>query len=387
MKINFERLKNNVLELAEIGKDPVKGVTRKGFSNEEKEAQNWLKEKLDALGLSNEFDPVGNLIAYYPGSSEKDIIIGSHLDTVPQGGIYDGALGVLSGLEVIATLKENAIKLPYGIRLVSFVAEEGSKAGGTFGSRCVAGQMSDIDDNILQMVNLTNQSIEESVFDRSKIKCYLELHIEQGGILESEEINVGVVTGIVGIQRFVVNVSGKSNHAGTTPMDLRDDALLKATYLIQAFYDQIDKRSKEIVGTIGTLEVSPGAVNVIPGEVEFVIEMRGMDFSLTDEVIENLKTDYLEPEFKFKEITRKDGVYLNKSIIEIIKHSCEDLDYSYKLMQSGAGHDANSMAKIIPTGMIFVPSIGGISHSYEEYSKWEDIEKAANVLLTTVLKI
>lgn len=387
MRINFERLKNNVLELAKIGKDPVKGITRKGFSTKEKEAQNWLKEKLDNLNVKSKYDPVGNVIAYYPGDSDKDIVIGSHLDTVPQGGIYDGSLGVLTGLEVITTLKENQIKLPYGVRLVSFVAEEGSKVGGTFGSRCVAGQVSDIDDKILEMVDLTKQSIEESIFDISKLKCYLELHIEQGAFLESEDLEVGVVTGIVGIQRFVVKVIGKANHAGTTPMQLRDDALLKTTYLIQDFYKQIEKRKDEIVGTIGSLDVFPGAVNVIPGEVELMIEMRGMDFSLTDQVIQNLRKEYLKPEYTFTEITRKEGVHLNSQIIERIENACKKLNYSYKLMQSGAGHDANSMAKITPTGMIFVPSVGGISHSHEEYSRWKDIEKAADVLLGTVLKI
>jgi len=387
VKINFNRLKENMIELAQIGKDPIKGITRVGFSQEEKEAKKWLKKKLDEIEVKNCFDSVGNLIAYYPGETDKDIIIGSHLDTVPQGGMYDGALGVLAGLEVIQVLKENNQKLQYGVRLVSFVAEEGSKAGGTFGSRCVAGQISNIDDNILSIVNLTNQSIKNSIFDLDSIKCYLELHIEQGAVLDTEKIEVGVVTGIVGIQRFEVKIYGKANHAGTTPMNLRDDALLKTTYLIQDFYNLINKSEANIVGTIGVLDVKTGAVNVIPGEVEILIEMRGMSFDYTDDVINKLIDKYNEKEYSFREITRKEGVHLNDELINIIKEACQQLNYSNKLIQSGAGHDANSMAKITPSGMIFVPSVNGISHSPDEYSRWEDIEKAANVLLSVVQKI
>ncbi len=387
MRINFNRLKENMMELAQIGKDPAGGITRVGFSEEEKKAQNWLKEKLDNININNEFDSVGNLIAYYPGESNQDIIIGSHLDTVPQGGMYDGALGVLAGLEVIETLKENNIKLDYGVRLASFVAEEGSKAGGTFGSRCVAGQISNVSDKILSMVNLTNQGIKESAFDIKKIKCYLELHIEQGGVLDTEDIEIGVVTGIVGIQRFEVIINGKANHAGTTPMDLRDDALIKTTFFIQDFYNLINNSEGNIVGTIGSLEVKPGAVNVIPGRVEFLIEMRGMNFDCTDKVINSLKEKYNDSDYKFEEITRKSSVHLNEDIIKTIQETCKDLNYNNKLIQSGAGHDANSIAKIAPSGMIFVPSVNGVSHSPEEYSRWEDIEKAANVLLSVVLKI
>lgn len=387
MLINLNRIKDNMMELGEIGKDFAGGITRKGFSVLEKEAHQWLMKKLDTLELEYRVDSVGNLIAIYPGENNTDIVIGSHLDTVPQGGMYDGALGVLAGLEVIETLKDHNIQLPYNIRLVAFVAEEGSSAGGTFGSRCAAGQITNIDGKILEMISLTNQRINAARFDKNLLKCYLELHIEQGGILEAEGKEVGVVTDIVGIQRFEVLVKGKANHAGTTPMDLRDDALLKTTYFIQDFYKLINSVKDEAVGTIGCLSVSPGAANVIPGEVELIIEMRSMDFAITDEIIAKMKEKYTEPNFYYQEITKREGTRLNQDLINMIENTCKELHYSYKLMKSGAGHDANPMAKITPASMIFVPSIGGISHSPHEYSRWKDIEKATNVLLGVVQKI
>jgi hydantoinase/carbamoylase family amidase len=386
MKINIERLKRNMLEVARIGALD-EGVSRVAFSTEEKKAQEWLVKKLKATDINAYIDSVGNVIGVYEGKTGTDIVIGSHLDTVPSGGIFDGALGVLSALEVVETLSENKVKLPFGVRVVSFVAEEGGPAGGTFGSRCVIGDIKKLDKDILESVNLTSEDIINSKWDKEKVRAYIELHIEQGNVLEHEDKSIGVVTGIVGIHRFRVKIAGLANHAGTTPMNLRDDALLKTTYFIQDFYKHINHIGGDLVGTIGVLNISPGAMNVIPGEVELIIEMRSMDFSKTDEVINKLKEKYGDNGYIYDEIVRKDGVKLYDEMVAIIEQVAKKLDYSYKVMQSGAGHDANPMAKITPTGMIFVPSIEGISHSPREYSRWIDIEKGANVLLSTILKI
>ncbi len=386
MKINIERLKTNMLEVGKIGALE-EGISRIAFSKEEKEAQKWLVDKFSDLGLTSNIDSVGNAFGYYGGDSDKEIIIGSHLDTVPKGGLYDGALGVLASLEVVQTLKENNIKLPYGVRVASFVAEEGGPAGGTFGSRCVTGEIENLASEIQQSIGLTMEDIKNAKLNSENIKCYLELHIEQGNVLEHENKPIGIVTGIAGIHRFAVRIKGLANHAGTTPMDLRDDALLKSTYLIQEFYRLVEEIGGDLVGTIGTLEITPGAMNVIPGQVDLVIEMRSMDFTKTDMIINNLKEVLSSKDYNFKEIVRKDGVILSTDMINTIEIAVKVLNYPYKVMHSGAGHDANPMAKVTPTGMIFIPSIAGISHSPRENSRWIDVEKGANVLLNTLLRI
>lgn len=385
--INLKRLKRDLENLGQIGFESGKGISRLAFTPKYEEGKNFVKSIMEDVGLEVYEDSVGNLFGKLKGkANEESIIIGSHIDTVPSGGMFDGALGVLGGIECMRTLIENNYKNRHTLEVVAFNAEEGSELGGTFGSRCFGGQI-DINEKViegLKKVDLSPQDIEEAIRKPSNIKNYLELHIEQGGTLDLENIPIGVVEGIVGIVRYKVTVRGKANHAGTTPMKLRDDALIKASNIIIKLNEIVKEVGGNLVGTVGKIEAFPGAVNVIPGRVEFIIELRDIKREPIEKTMNILKNEIKDEKITIENMIYKDGVYLNKNIKEAIEKASEKLNYRYKNMVSGAGHDANAIAKIAPTGMIFIPSKKGISHSPHEWTEWEDIEKGGNVLLETI---
>ena len=384
MHINEQRFLDNLAMLAQIGLDPLGGLTRVGFSPAEKAAQEWLIRQLDKLNIKHYQDCIGNVFGEIPGESGQYITIGSHLDTVPQGGAYDGSLGVVAGLECLARLVELETPLVHGVRLAAFCGEEGGAVGGTFGSRCYSGTASHVKEADLQAVGLTTADVLSAKVDPHELLCYLELHIEQGAVLDDASEDIGVVTGIVGIQRYAVTVIGRANHAGTTPMNLRDDALRQAIATMETFYQLVDERQAHMVGTIGKMQILPGAVNVIPGEVRYIIEMRAMDLSYAEEVAQCLTEKYLQKSVNIEKIVDKGSVQMDSGMMQTIEAAVLKTGYSYRLMPSGAGHDANPMAHITPTGMIFVPSVKGISHAPDEFTDANDLVKGATVLLETV---
>ncbi|MGD9568443.1 MAG: M20 family metallo-hydrolase [Sedimentibacter sp.] len=394
MKVNTNRLKENIINIGEIGKTSLGGITREAYSKEYFEALNELKELMEEQGLDVKVDRVGNLFGRRKGSKDLPaIMIGSHLDTVKNGGLLDGNLGVISALECIYVLNENKIITNHPIEIVAFNAEEGSEMGGTFGSRVMVGRQNINEEGLFEKLakyNMTLRNIEESVKDPKEIKAFLELHIEQGGNLESKNIPIGVVNGIAGITRYKITVKGEANHAGTTPMSLRKDALTMAAKLILKI-DEISKAMGDpFVSTIGFIKANPGSINVIPGEVELVLEMRDLEkekIEIVFKKIEDYTKTILDYEFIFEFLIDKPPVRTNEVITKFIEQVCVDKGIKYEVMASGAGHDAKEIANKIPTGMIFIPSKGGKSHCPEEFTKWDDISLGAQVLLDSIIRV
>lgn len=391
MLINVERLKKNIYEFAKFS-DEGKGITRLSFTETYKKGINFARKLMEDAGLTTKVDSVGNLIGRIEGKDKDEpaIIIGSHIDTVPHGGMFDGTVGVLGGIEVIKTLKENRYRNNYPLELISFIDEEGTAPaliGGTFGSRAMMGLI-DVDTDLrenLKKVNLSEDDVNSAYRDPNTIKNYLELHIEQGRILYDERIPIGIVTGIVGIWRYVATVRGTSNHAGTTPMYARDDALLKSLPLIKGVNDIAKELDKTLVGTVGKINVKPGAANVIPGEVEVTIELRELEVEIINEAIARIK-DIINKigDIALKQIEAKHPSLMDKNVQLQIERACQSKSIKYKYMPSGAGHDAREMAKKVPSGLIFVPSREGKSHVPEELTELNDIREGIDVLLKSI---
>jgi hydantoinase/carbamoylase family amidase len=372
------------------------GVTRLAWSSELRDVLGWLTEQLEALGLEVEIDAAGNLIARWDAGSGKPIAVGSHLDTVPSGGRYDGALGVLSGLQAIRLLKEKGFEPRRPLWLISFMDEEGARFGAAlFGSRAFVGK--DLGD-LADRRDPDGTSLREAMaglgfdFDRvasarrvDELGGYLELHIEQGPVLETEGIEIGIVTGIVGLLGFRARFVGEANHAGTTPMGLRRDALCGAATAVLALRDAGRARD-DITTNVGIISAEPGGFNVVPGAAEFSIDVR----SATEDgyaTLEPLVRETLgriaaeqDLELELTEVYRLDPLPLASELIETLEQAAQAEGATSRRMPSGAGHDAMEVGRHVPAGMLFVPSRKGISHSPEEFTEPEHCELGARVL-------
>lgn len=403
IRVNQERIESRIFELAQFGKDENGKSYRVAFSKGDIEGRTWFIYLMKKAGLEVKIDEVGNIIGKRKGlnSTLKPIAFGSHMDMVPDGGNYDGCVGSISALEIIEVLNQNNIITQHPLEVIIFADEE----GGFTGCLGMSGKLTSEDLNAKSTSGLLvsegidaigGNSDNYLMASRNKgdLKAFLELHIEQGGILEKEQINIGVVEGIVGLAFWDVTFKGMANHAGTTPMNLRKDALLAASKFIVATNEVINSYQGTQVGTIGKIKALPGAYNVIPGNVVVGLELR----DLSDEKIETM---FKAIEKRADEIEQETGVIIefqqpstpgkaaktDKALKEIIAQSAKKLGLSSKLMPSGAGHDSQEIATIAPIGMIFVPSFGGISHSPKEFTKATDMANGANVLLQTILEL
>ena len=383
-----------MLEIGNIGKDPTGGITRLAFSPEYNIAARRLSQMMEVAGLEVKQDPLATIYGRRDGEDNNlpAIMFGSHLDTVKNGGLYDGLLGIMAGLEVINTLNDFGITTKNPLELVAFNAEEGSEMGGTFASRVMVGLISPYDQYLqahLSEYNLRPEDLAAARRDLNEIKAFIEVHIEQGTVLESENIPIGIVNGIAGITRYKVIITGEANHSGTTPMRLRKDALITAANLILKIEDIAFELGEPFVATIGTLEIKPGAVNVIPGEVELIIELRDLDQHKIETAGEKITSyiNQLSKDIQIEKIVNKTPVKTNPGMANIIETACKKLEIPGRKILSGAGHDAKEIARKVPTGMIFVPSIAGKSHCPEEKTSWEDIYLGTEVLLETILSI
>jgi N-carbamoyl-L-amino-acid hydrolase len=347
-------------------------------------------------------DAAGNLIGRRTGSENnlKPLLIGSHIDSVPEGGNYDGVVGSMGAIEVAQTLAEQNLTLRHPLEVVIFQNEE----GGLIGSRAMDGELTEKE---LDLVSRSGKTIREGIkfiggdparlneVKRSKgdIAAYLELHIEQGNTLDTEKINIGVVEGIVGINWWDVTIEGFANHAGTTPMNNRQDALLSAGTFIQAVNRIVMTTPGRHVGTVGRINAFPGAPNVIPGKVVLSLELRDLDAAKIKMLYDKIRDEAQKiatankTKFDFTEINVNIPAPTDPRIRTLISDAARELGLSTKLMPSGAGHDAQDMARLGPVGMIFVPSVAGISHSPREFSHPADIANGTNVLLHTLLKL
>lgn len=393
MKINTERMMKSLRQVGEIGRTET-GITRTAFSRAYKLGAEELKTQMESAGLAVRADTVGNLFGRKEGSNPElgTILIGSHLDTVVNGGLYDGNLGIAAALECMRALKDHDTVLRHPVEVVAFNAEEGGVLGGTFGSRCAMGnQRLDVDgiDDKLKTIGLRRDDILLSKIDYP-IEKYVELHIEQGNILEKKQLQIGIVEGIVGITRFQFVIEGKANHAGTTPMEERKDSLVAASKIIALIYESALKEEKPFVATVGKIENEPNSVNVVPGKTSFVLEMRDMEKSKIDWFMEHLKKeaaklkDYIIDIIPYSD---KGSVYLDSGLCDQLETVCEKNGLAYQRMFSGAGHDAMELAKCVPSALFFVPSHLGISHNPEEFTSEEDIQTGAQCLLDYLLEI
>lgn len=393
MKIQADRLQANLEALGKIGANPVGGgVNRFTYSKEYYESVELLRKLMMEAGLTVEVDPVGNVIGTRKGRTDRILLMGSHIDSVPHAGIFDGCLGVMSAIEVVATINDNGVELDHTIKVVAWAEEEGNVIVGLLGSGSFIGKMDDLTDLAIERMSsfgMTRENVRAALFhDIDKIDVSLELHIEQGGILDRDQINIGVVNGIVGIERYLVTIKGTKNHAGTTPMSLRDDAMVKVAHLIV----ELDALAREIdpdmVYTSGWLKAEPGVANVIPGQVTLSVEARSMKLESVHHIRDYIQSRFPEGECMVKTTFQQVPVPMADICKVAISESAKELGLSQININSGAGHDTMILAEAIPNcGMIFVPSVGGVSHCPEEWTEWQDAANGADVLLGTLLNL
>lgn len=377
-----------------------KGVTRLAFSSWDQKAQNFLINEMEQAGLTVRRDAVGNLIGCLAGThSDLTVATGSHLDSVPQGGKYDGVVGVLGGLLAIKRLKTKG-PLTHPVELIVFVAEESSRFSySTIGSKVMAGAMQlrawkkAVDQQGVSLIQaltargLNFDKLSDAVRKKEEFKCFVELHIEQGDILERAHESIGIVEAVAAPTRLKITVAGEAAHSGTTAMEGRHDALVSAAKIVLAVRDiAMEQAHCGTVGTVGVLQIEPSAINVIPGKVEMWVDIRGVDQDSIIECIQNLK-DFVSTLAEEEEtpvaidvLSSERPVALNPSITTELEKICRQQKISCRRITSGAGHDAMNMAKITSTGMIFIPCKNGVSHIPEESAKIEDILTGVDVL-------
>ncbi|MBP1975890.1 N-carbamoyl-L-amino-acid hydrolase [Cohnella thailandensis] len=399
--VNGARLKETIETFADYGRTPNNGVTRLSLSAEDVGARNYFRSCCEELGLTVTVDDMGNMYGTLAGElgDRPPVVIGSHLDSVKKGGRFDGALGVLSGLEVIRTLVDRGVKPKVPVTVMNFTNEEGARfepsmmaSGVLSGKFDKATMLAKKDaDGIAFGEALAASGFEGDEANRLReATAYLELHIEQGPVLEKEEITIGVVDCVVGMVCYEIEVSGESNHAGTTPMGMRKDALFAATELIALFREKLGSLDDELVYTMGRLNVWPNIHTVIPNKVVFTLEARHKDegvIAQVTDIIHGLPEEQSGCSVKRTKLWGRDTVWFDQAVVGAIEASAADYGYSSKRMASGAGHDAQFVASYLPSAMIFVPSVNGQSHCEEEFTPYEDCEKGANVLLGAVLGI
>ena len=397
-----ERMESRILTLGKFGLNPQGGVSRVAFSEADKQGRAFIIGLMKSAGLVVRIDAAGNIIGKRAGKNPllQVIAFGSHIDSVPFGGNYDGDVGVIGGIECIELLNEAGIETEHSLELIVFSDEE----GGLTGSTAMIGRLKE---NNLDQISSSGKTVREglselggdlaklpsAVRQKGELFAFLELHIEQGAILYNSKIDIGVVEGIVGIEQWDVTIEGRANHAGTTPMNLRNDAMLAAAKLTIAVNESVKSMPGAQVGTVGRIKAEPGAPNVIPGKVTMSVELRDLSRDKILFIFEKIKQHATE-------IEKESGTHIvftlahsnlpaiaDEKIQMLIAAAARELGLSYKLMPSGAGHDTQDLAVIAPAGMIFVPSKDGISHSPDEYTSGKDMANGATVLLHTILAL
>ena len=403
MAANEGRVQQRITALSEIGANPGGGVSRLAFSDADIAGREYIKGLMRDAGLDVRVDTAGNILGRRAGSDRSlpAIMLGSHIDSVPQGGNYDGDVGVIGAIEVAQLLHENDVATRHALEIVSFTDEE----GGTIGSRAMTNA---VEPAALDVVSHSGKTIREGIRsvggdpDRleearrkpGELEAFIELHIEQGAVLDESAIDIGIVEGIVGIRWWEAIVEGVANHAGTTPMNRRRDASLSAAELILAVNRVATDMTSRQVATVGQIRAEPGAPNVIPGKVVMSLEIRDLDAAQIQRVFDAIQAEARciansrQTRISFNEIDiALEPAPTDVRIRRVIAEAAAALSLTHKSMPSGAGHDSQEMTRIAPTGMIFVPSVGGISHSPKEFTSPRAMANGVNVLLRTLLAI
>jgi N-carbamoyl-L-amino-acid hydrolase len=380
------------------------GTTRLAYTEDDIRGRSVVAEMMREVGLEVHTDPAGNIVGRRAGKkSLPPIVVGSHVDTVRNGGRYDGILGVMAGIECVGALQGAGHTTYHPLEVIVFANEEGQTFGALCGSRAIAGLLGAKD---LAYTDGASRTLADAILaiggdpsrlsaatrKRGDVAAFIELHIEQGGVLESARIPVGIVEGISGISYTDVRVIGTANHSGTTVMDLRKDALVAASELVLSV-QQAAFAGKCRVATVGRMTVFPNATNIIPGEISLTIEIRDLERENILATLDHLRrcagaiVRRCGVQFEFSDRALIEPVLCSPLVREAITQSCDDLGLESQTMPSGAGHDAQMMARIGPMGMIFVPSLGGVSHSPQESTSAEDCVRGAQVLLQTILHL
>ncbi|MDD6155054.1 MAG: Zn-dependent hydrolase [Eubacteriales bacterium] len=390
-----EILEEYTLRIGSHGKTEDGSYSRLPLSPEYEEAAEEFREIAESLGMTVTKDRVGDRLALLEGTDPEagTIVTGSHLDTVLNGGLYDGCLGVAASLSLAKRLLDEGVRLRHSLLVMGIQGEEGSALGGTFGSRAMMGLIgkpNKIYQKVLDKHGLTYDDILSCQVDTSDWREYLELHIEQSTRLEKEEIRTGIVTGIAGITRYRITVNGKSDHAGTTRMRERHDALVAAAKIVQFVNDAACDDGDHLVATIGMLRVSPGAATIIPGKVTMTLEVRHMRQAHINDFVDRVK-DFADSidgvTTVFTPLVKKPSVVCDKRLRDILARCGDEGGISHKELHSGAGQDSNAIGQRVPVAMIFVPSKNGIGHCKEEYTSWEDAAYGTDMLYRAVLKL
>ena len=402
LTVNGERLLRRLAGLSEIGKNAEGGVSRVAYSDFDRQGRAYVMDLMMQAGLTANVDAAGNIVGKRAGTDPglRPIVTGSHIDTVLSGGNYDGCVGSLSAVELAQTLADNNLTTRHPLEVIIFQNEE----QGLFGSRALSG---DLKESELDLVSPSGKTVRDGInyiggdttrlasVRRSPgdIAAFIEYHIEQGPILEMRSKNIGVVTGIVAVHRWNVKVVGVANHAGTTPMSARKDALLAAAEFIVVVNRVVTALAGDQVGTVGRVVASPGAVNVIAGEANLILELRDLEVAKVDAMFKEIcaGADQIAGRtgttFQIDIATIQQPATTTQRIRDLTLEACSEFGLTTDLVQSGAGHDSQAMSRLGPMGMIFIPSVLGISHSPHEFSKPVDIVNGANVHLGLFLKL
>ncbi|HSQ12583.1 MAG TPA: M20 family metallo-hydrolase, partial [Candidatus Deferrimicrobium sp.] len=410
--VNQRRLMRDLNAIGRIGIGDRGGVTRLVFSIKELRSRQVLIHLMRQAGLKIHIDAIGNIFGRYDGGNPRApaVLAGSHLDTVIHGGKYDGPVGVIGALEAIRTINENKIQVRSPLEVVCFVGEESSRFGfSTLGSSLAAGEVHSKDlanavdpqgtklENVLGSLGITRRNLKSLKRDPKSLKAYLELHIEQGPILEAKGKRIGLVTSIAAPSRFKVIFKGRADHSGTTPMEMRKDALVAAAIFI-GYVEKICRRYSamakgRVVGTVGAMKIEPGVINAVPGKTELSVDIRSTSAQSKDRVARLVKAQARAIARRRRigvdvlTLREEDPVPLDQRLLRITRELCDDKTIDYEIMPSGAGHDAMQMAKTTPAGMIFVPSKRGISHNPLEWTAPADIALGAQLLMETMLRV
>ena len=408
MNTKVDRIKKDIEELAKFNSSNDGGLTRFSLTEEDRLAREYLKEQLEKLDVKIYEDNAGTLFARREGTDPDApvIMIGSHFDSVKNGGNFDGPAGVIMALEIFRALEDNKVKTRYPLEFVAMIEEEGGRFGsGVFGSRAMVGLVDyeqlerNKDKDGISMAQAFRdfgfepEKVAEAKRNREDVKAFIELHIEQGPILENEGKDVGIVDFIVGINEFKVQVNGRPDHAGTTPMDMRADALGVASKVVAEIDSYPVPENNGTVATVGVLEIKPGAANIVPAQAIFTVDIRSKDEASISNVKKKImdKLDALTKDtdvtYTVTEMLDVKPVKMNEEMVELFKESAEEKGFSYRNMLSGAGHDAMVMSAVTEVGLIFVPSKDGRSHCKEEWTDYDQLQKGIELIYDTILKL
>lgn len=409
MKTSLERIRNDIDSLAEFSATEGPGCCRQTYTKEFAAARDYITASMKEIGLAVREDAVGNIIGRMEGKNPDDPVImtGSHFDTVRTGGRFDGLAGVVAALETARVMKEEGFVPNCPLEFVATAEEEGTRfSGGLFGSRAMCGQLheNELENSLdqdgisiseaMREYGLDPARADEAILDPEKVRMFIEMHIEQGPVLDREKTEIGIVDAIAGLRRWIVTVNGRSDHSGSTPMNMRADTMLAAARAIVKGTEKTAELNDGTMVTCGSVEVKPGAMNVVANQTVFKIDCRGKNMDSVGAVLEEIRqslddsvSTYADLSYEINEILRIESVYMSSEVQDMFEEIAKEKGFSCRRMLSGAGHDAMIMGSVCDVAMLFVPSRNGRSHVPEEWTDYEQLQKGTEIIYETVKRL